>query len=205
MRIVLADDHPFIRSGVAHILQINGFTIEALVSDGQEALVAIEKHHPDIAVLDVTMPVLDGIAVLQRLRETGDETPVVLLTAALDDKQVFHAMQFDVRGIVFKDGAEDCLIDCLKDVAAGRRYIDQHLLERALAHSLKSKRDPLGLLAPREREIATRVSEGMRNREIGDAMNITEGTVKVYLNAIYTKLGIRNRTALALLVTAQNQ
>lgn len=205
MRIILADDHPLIRSAVSHILEISGFTIEALVSDGQAALAAIKQHRPDIAILDVTMPVLDGIAVLQRLRETGDKTPVVLLTAALDDKQMFKAMQFDVRGIVFKDGAEDCLIDCLEEVAAGRRYIDQHILERALAYSLKSTQDPLDLLAPREREIASRVGKGMRNREIGDAMNITEGTVKVYLNTIYTKLGIGNRTELALLVAAQNQ
>lgn len=203
MRIVLADDHPFIRSGVASVLALNGFSIDAFVTDGEEALKAITQYRPDIAVLDVQMPVLDGIETLKRLNTAGDTTPVVLLTAALDDRQLLEALRCEVKGIVFKDGAEDCLVDCLNQVASGNRYIDRGLLDRALTYSLRPAHNPLANLAPREREIATHVGEGMRNREIAEKMNITEGTVKVYLNSIYTKLGLRNRTALALLVTSR--
>lgn len=202
-RIVIADDHPFIRSGVVKVLELAGYAIAASVASGEEALSAVVEHKPDIVVLDVQMPGLDGIEVLVAMHARSDAVPVVLLTAGLTDDQLLTALRCNVRGIIFKDGAEDSLVECLEAVGAGRQFIDQELLNRALAQSLKPPpKDPLALLAPREREIAHHVSKGLRNREIGDAMGITEGTVKVYLNSIYNKLNLHNRTALALLVTS---
>ncbi|WP_161596027.1 response regulator [Flavisphingopyxis soli] len=201
--IVLADDHPFIRSAVSQVLELAGHSIAACVANGDEALAAVAEHRPDIVILDVKMPGRDGIEVLSAMHADGDTTPVVLLTAGLTDEQLIEALRCNVRGIVFKDGAEDRLVECLEAVAAGRRFVDQELLNQALAESLKPPpADPLSCLAPREREIAGYVGKGLRNREIGDAMGITEGTVKVYLNSIYNKLYLRNRTALALIVMA---
>ena len=205
MKIVIADDHPLIRSGVAGVLSLGGFDIVASVADGEAALEAIAEHAPDIVLLDVRMPKKSGIEVLRTLHESDDCTPVVLLTADLADEQLLDAFRYNVRGIVFKDGAEDRLVECLTRVGEGQRYIDKELIDRALAFSMRPIHDPLGELAPRERELALLVSEGLRNREIAERMAITEGTVKVYLNAIYTKLALRNRTALALLVNGQNQ
>ncbi len=202
--IVLADDHPFIRSAVSQVLELAGHSIAACVANGDEALAAVVEHRPDIVILDVKMPGRDGIEVLSAMHADRDTTPVVLLTADLTDEQLIEALRCNVRGIVFKDGAEDRLVECLEAVAAGRRFVDPELLNQALAESLKPPPvNPLSCLAPREREIAGHVGKGLRNREIGDAMGITEGTVKVYLNSIYNKLYLRNRTALALLVTAQ--
>lgn len=204
--IVLADDHPFIRSGVGAVLKLSGFTIDAFASDGEEALRAIEQYRPAIAVLDVQMPKMNGIETLRQLREQGDRIPVVLLTAMLGDEDLVDALRLDVRGIVFKDGAEDRLVECLNAVLSGRRYVDDELLRRALDHQHSpASEDPLAGLTPREREIAECVGKGLRNREIGGELGITEGTVKVCLNSIYNKLYLRNRTGLALLVNSRDR
>src|SRR4029078_12176086 len=130
----------------------------------------------------------------------GDNRPVVLLTAALEDHALFSAVRAGVNGIVLKDGAEDALLDALEKVAAGDKAIPQLLLQRALDLSLAGgKTDPLAPLAPREKQIAAQVGRGLRNREIAEALAMSEGTVKVYLHTIYQKLGIKNRTELALI------
>jgi two-component system, NarL family, nitrate/nitrite response regulator NarL len=174
-----------------------------MAADGEAALAAIEESEPAIAILDIRMPKASGIDVLRKLHERGSPVRVVLLTADIMDEQLLDALRYGVRGILFKDGAEDRLIECIEQVSAGQRYIDSELTERALSVSLEPARDSLNGLTPRERELAGLIAKGLRNREIAERMAVTEGTVKVYLNTIYTKLGINNRTALALLVTAQ--
>jgi len=124
----------------------------------------------------------------------------VLLTAALEDRSLLAAVRAGVNGIVLKDGAEDALLDALEKVAAGDKAIPQSLLQRALDLSLAGGDiDPLAPLAPREKQIAAQVGRGLRNREIAEALAMSEGTVKVYLHTIYQKLGIKNRTELALI------
>jgi two-component system, NarL family, nitrate/nitrite response regulator NarL len=203
MKILIADDHPLIRSGVTSVLALGGHSDVISAADGEAALAAIEESEPAIAILDIRMPKASGIDVLRKLHERGSPVRVVLLTADIMDEQLLDALRYGVRGILFKDGAEDRLIECIEQVSAGQRYIDSELTERALSVSLEPARDSLNGLTPRERELAGLIAKGLRNREIAERMAVTEGTVKVYLNTIYTKLGINNRTALALLVTAQ--
>jgi two-component system nitrate/nitrite response regulator NarL len=127
-----------------------------------------------------------------------------LLTAALEDRSLLGAVRAGVNGIVLKDGAEDGLLTALEKVATGQKAIPEELLQRALDLSLTGgKADPLAPLAPRERQIAAHVGRGLRNREIADALAMSEGTVKVYLHTIYQKLGIKNRTELALIAHEQ--
>ena len=203
MKILIADDHPLIRSGVASVLALGGHSDVLSAADGEAALAAIAEHDPEIAILDIRMPKATGIDVLRALHEAESPVRVVLLTADILDDQLVDALRYGVRGILFKDGAEDRLIECIETVSAGNRYIDGELAARAVAASIGSERKPLERLTPRESELAGLVAKGLRNREIAERMAVTEGTVKVYLNTIYTKLGINNRTALALLVTAQ--
>lgn len=199
--IVLADDHPFIRAGLQNVLELAGYNVVAAVEDGAAALEALIHHKPDIVILDVRMPKQGGLDVLSAMRRRGDRAAAVLLTASLSDDELLEALRLDVRGILFKNGAEDLLIECLMAVMAGRNFIDAALLSHAHALSTRQQTtDPLQILAPREREIALQVGKGLRNREIGVALGITEGTVKVTLNSIYSKLHIQNRTTLALLV-----
>lgn len=199
-RILFADDHPFMRTGVEAVLRGTPYEIVATVSTGETVLDAIACTDPDICLLDVRMPGLSGVEILQRLREAGDHRPVVLLTADLGDRDLVAAVKAGVQGIVLKDGAEDELITCLDTVAAGGRAIPPELLQRALDLSLQTTNNVLDVLTRRERQIAELVGRGMRNRDIAAELGMAEGTIKVYLHTVYHKLGIENRTELALKV-----
>jgi two-component system, NarL family, nitrate/nitrite response regulator NarL len=200
-RILLADDHPFMRAGVEAVLRGSRFQIVATASDGDEALAALSRHDPDICIFDIRMPSRSGADILRTMRAVGDLRPVVLLTAELEDDVLVSAIDNDVSGIVLKDGAEDALLSCLETVASGKRAIPPELLQRAQSLSLEgSPRLPLESLTPRERQIAEQVGRGLRNREIASTLGMSEGTVKVYLHTIYQKLSIEDRTELALLM-----
>ena len=198
--LLLADDHPYMRAGIEAVLRGSRYTIVATAANGDEALAAVEAHDPAVCVFDIRMPGLTGVELLQTMRARGDKRPVVLLTAELEDDALIAAVKAGVNGIVLKDGAEDALLACLDAVAAGQRAVPAELLQRALDLSMQGeRRHPLDSLTPRERQIAEHVGRGMRNREIAAALVMSEGTVKVYLHTIYQKLGIENRTELALL------
>ena len=203
VRVLLADDHPFMRAGVEAVMRGTRYQLVATANDGEEALAAVAEKDPEICIFDLRMPKLSGVQALETLRNNGDARPVVLLTAELGDHALLAAVKAGVSGIVLKDGAEDALLTALDKVMAGEKAVPQPLLQRALDLSLAGdKADPLGPLAPRERQIAAQVGRGLRNREIADALAMSEGTVKVYLHTIYQKLGIKNRTELALIAHA---
>lgn len=198
--ILLADDHSFMRAGVEAVLRGSQFEIVATASNGDDALAAVGRYNPDICVIDVRMPGRSGVEVLQHLRDRGDNRPILLLTAGLEDHALLAAVRAGVNAIVLKDEAETNLLDALRKVESGQRSVPERLLQRALDLSLAGgDADPLSPLAPRERQIAAQVGRGLRNKEIADALAMSEGTVKVYLHAIYQKLGIKNRTELALI------
>jgi len=197
--ILIADDHGFIRAGVEAVLRGSRFQVVAATASGEETLAAIETHDPSIVLLDINMPGMNGVQTLEALRAKGDKRPIVLLTAEINDRQLLSVMRAGVDGIISKDGAEDDLVDVLEKVNAGQKAIAPPFLQRALDISLNPEGGPLERLNPRERRIARLVARGLRNRDIGQELNIGEGTVKVYLHAMYQKLGIDNRTELALL------
>ena len=198
--ILVADDHGFIRAGVEAVLRGCRFVVVAEAASGEETLDAIRVSDPEIVLLDLNMPGRGGVYVLETLRARGDRRKVVVLTAEIGDEDLVRLIAAGVEGIVFKDGAEDALIEVLGTVARGGTVIDPALLDRARAAALKPRAVSLSeVLTPREWLMATLVARGLRNRDIGQQMNIGEGTVKVYLHALYQKLGIDNRTELALL------
>jgi two-component system nitrate/nitrite response regulator NarP len=198
--VLVADDHGMIRSGVEAALHGSRFRMVAGTASGQETLVAIATHDPAIVVLDINMPGMNGVQTLETLRAREDRRPVVLLTAGITDQQLVSVMRAGVDGIIAKDGDPDQLVEALETVANGQKAISPAFLQRALDLALNPEpAGPLERLNPRERRIARLVATGLRNRDIGTALNIGEGTVKVYLHAMYQKLGIANRTELALL------
>jgi two-component system nitrate/nitrite response regulator NarP len=198
--VLLADDHPFMRAGVEAVLRGTRYSLVETVCDGEAALAAVARSNPDICIFDVRMPGRDGVSTLEAMREGGDQRPVVMLTAELTDRALYAAVKAGVNGIVLKNGAEDSLIECLDTVMLGGRAIDADLMSRTLDLAITGGNlDPLARLAPRERQIAELVAQGLRNREIADRLAMSEGTVKVYLHGIYQKVGVENRTGLALL------
>jgi two-component system nitrate/nitrite response regulator NarP len=201
-RVLIADDHPIMLSGLEAILLASDYRIVAKVTDGAAVLAILPESRPDILLMDVRMPERTGLDVLRTLRSRGDMRPVVLLTAQLQDAHLMEAIQLGVSGILLKDGAQAQLVSCLETVRAGGRWIERELLERALDLSVSgaaARTDPLGELAPKERAVVGLVAQGMRNRAIADELGLTEGTVKVYLHRIYEKLGVSSRTELAIL------
>ena len=200
IRVILADDHALMRSGVEGLLAGSGFEVVASVATGAAALAAIAEHDPAIAILDIRMPEGTGIEVLQAMRARGDERPVVLLTADFGDRTLLAALAAGVDGIVMKEGGEDHLVACLHAVHGGGRHIPADLLARAKRIREADADSPFKRLTPREAEMTWMVGQGMRNREIADRFELSEGAVKFALHAVYRKLEVTTRTELALLL-----
>jgi two-component system nitrate/nitrite response regulator NarP len=201
MRVLIADDHPIMLSGLEAILRGSDFEVVAKVTDGAAVLEELPRSRPELLVIDVQMPVRTGMDVLRTLRSRGDRRPIVLLTAQLDDGNLLEAIQLGVDGILLKDGAQSLLLTCLTSVRGGTRWIEKALLERALDLTMSGaaeRKDPFGDLTAKERAVAGLVAQGLRNKNIAGELGITEGTVKVYLHRIYEKIGVTNRTELAL-------
>ena len=197
-RILLADDHPMIRTALEALLRDTEFEIAAMAASGAEALQALERVRPDILLLDLQMPGGTGMDVLRTIRAAGNKVDTILLTAAIDDSALVEAKTLKVQGIVLKNSDPAYLLDCLDSVSHGRVWIDPELAERVkeLARSLGGS--GAAPLSAREQQLVGLVRQGLRNREIASQIGVTEGTVKVYLHAVFQKLGVSNRTELAL-------
>ena len=197
IRILLAEDHPMIRTAIEVLLRDTQFELAATAMNGAEALTEMTRLKPDILLVDLEMPELGGMDVIHKLKSDRMTSKLVILTAAIDDSSLMEARSLRVNGMVLKNSDPAYLLDCLEAVAAGRTWMDPELQSRVdqLAESFSGE----GVaLAPRERQLIRYVRRGLRNREIAKELGVTEGTVKVYLHAIFEKLGIKNRTELAI-------
>jgi two-component system nitrate/nitrite response regulator NarP len=194
---LLADDHPMIRTAIDVLLRETRFEIVGTAASGEETLEQIRELGPDAILLDLQMPGGSGMEVLRNLSRDGKRPKVILLTAGIDDSSLLEAKALKVDGIVLKNSDPAYLLECLELVERGGSWIDPEIGERIadLANRFDSHRPPL---APRERELIRCVARGLRNREIAEQLGVTEGTVKVYLHAVFDKLGVKNRTELAI-------
>lgn len=197
-RILLADDHPMIRTALEVLLRDSEFEIVGTAASGDAALAEAERLSPDILLLDLQMPGGTGMDVLRRLRAEKAQLKVILLTAAIDDSSLLEAKALKVEGIVLKNSDPAFLLDCLQSVREGRTWFDPELAERARQLARRLRPGRFESLAPRERQLIGFVRRGLRNREIAEQLGVTEGTVKVYMHAIFEKLGVSTRTELAI-------
>lgn len=197
-RVLLADDHPMIRTALEVLLRDTEYEIVGTAGTGEAALCEIARLKPDIILLDLQMPGGSGMDVLRRVRAERIALKVILLTAAIDDVALIEAKKLNVQGMVLKNSDPAYLLDCLDRVRHGRAWIDPELSARV--KQLGEKRDHGGrvALAPRERQLIGLVRGGLRNREIAEQLGVTEGTVKVYIHAVFEKLGVSSRTELAI-------
>src|SRR4051812_11274120 len=209
MRVVVADDHPIVLGGLRALLQAEpGVEIVAAVLDGAIALEMIRAHEPDVAVLDISMPRLTGLEVLEALEADGLATRVVLLTGSASDEQIATAVERGAWGLLLKESAPGTLMECLKTVSAGQRWLPEELVAPAIRRAAEQRAKevrPERVLTAREYEIARLVAQGLSNKHIARELAISEGTVKIHLHNTYEKLGgVMNRTSLAVLMqTAQ--
>ena len=199
IRLVIADDHPIVLDGLANLFaQERDFAVVASARNGDEALQAVRQFAPDILVLDLRMPKKDGIAVLGEMRRIGLTAKVVLLTA-MDNEDVLDAIKLGVNGIVMKDMALRLLVECVRTVHGGGRWIEKSAANRAIDSLLRREsgmRTIARNLTPRETQIAHMVADGMPSKHVAGRLAITEGTAKLHLHHIYSKLNLRGRVAL---------
>jgi two-component system, NarL family, nitrate/nitrite response regulator NarL len=204
MRVVLADDHPIVLGGLRAVLQAEpGIEIVAAAPDGASALAMIRAHEPSIAVLDINMPQLTGLEVLEALEAEGLSTRVVLLTGSASDEQIATAVERGAWGLLLKESALGTLITCLRAVASGQRWLPEELVAPAVRRAAERRARDVPLervLTAREYQIARLVAQGLSNKHISRQLSISEGTVKIHLHNMYEKLGSANRTSLAMLV-----
>lgn len=204
IRIAVADDHPIVLDGLELLFGLEkDFEIVARCSNGQEALEAVHQHRPDVLVVDLRMPVRDGLAVMRELGREESAVKVVVLTAALDEDEVLEAIRLGARGVVLKEMAPRLLIQCVRAVAAGAKWVDRELLGKALDKAPKRPLLTADSLTPRELDVVRLVSRGLRNKEIAEQLDISAGTVKIHLHSIYEKLQIGGRVELSLLAREQ--
>jgi two-component system nitrate/nitrite response regulator NarL len=203
-RLLLADDHPVVLAGLERLLSVrSSFKVVATSQDGAAALKAIHELEPDIALLDINMPKLNGLDVLEAVEGSGLSTRTVFLTATATDAQLTKAVNHGAWGVMLKDSAADALLQCLEAVSSGERWLPHELIHPALQRDADRRESQVQLteiLTHREQEIAKLVAEGWSNKQIGKQVGISDGTVKIHLHNIYSKLCVMNRTALATLV-----
>jgi len=200
--LVLADDHPIVLAGMENMFRRErDCRVVASCVDGVEALRAIRHHQPSVAVVDLRMPRMDGVGVLRELQKDAGKTRIVILAATLDDDDLFEAVQLGVRGVILKEMAVALLVQCVREVHAGRQWLEKRSVTQALDTLVRRQagtRELAKILTAREMEIARAVAAGLRNKEIAAKLRIAEGTVKQHLHAIYEKLMLDGRMSLVL-------
>jgi DNA-binding NarL/FixJ family response regulator len=219
IRIVVADDHPIFRDGLCRLLALEeDFEVVAQAEDGRQVLDVLQQHEPDILLLDLKMPGLDGLATLQRLQIAKNKTRVIVLTASDDKNEFVQAMKLGTSGIVLKQTATELLIKSIRKVHAGEIWLDSHTTAAVIRQFVANDESPVSSLPPlpptrerersplsqREREIVALVAQGFKNKEMAEKMFISEQTVKNHLHNIFDKLGVSDRLELALYAIHNN-
>lgn len=195
-RVLIADDHPMIAAALDVLLRDSDYELVGRARSGADALSQVQRLKPEILLLDVNMPDGSGLDVLRQLRDSRQAPTVVLLTAGMDDPQLLAADSLNPEGMVLKTSDPALLLECMEKVRGGETCIDPEIAERTRLAKEKASKVPS--LTPRERELIELVRQGLRNRDIATQLGVTEGTVKVYLHAIFDKVGVDNRTELAI-------
>jgi DNA-binding NarL/FixJ family response regulator len=202
IRVLLVDDQDLVRAGLRGILRRQfGFDIVGECADGTEVLAAVSDLNPDIVVMDVRMPRLDGIAATRLLRAERPSIPVLALTTFDDDEALAGMLRAGAAGFVLKGVPAEELHRSVVVVAAGGAWLDPAVTGRVLAVYRAAPTGPpspppaLGLLTSREREVLTLIGQGRTNTEIARQIFVSEGTVKTHVNHVFTKLHLRDRAA----------
>jgi DNA-binding NarL/FixJ family response regulator len=206
IRILLVDDQRLMREGLRILLELEpDLEIAGEATNGQEALDAYAEIEPDVVLMDVRMPGMDGVEATWRLRERWPSALVIILTTFDDDEYVFEGLRAGARGYLLKDVSGHDLADAVRTVAAGGALIEPSVARRVVAEFARMappvRQPDEGLVEPlseREREILRLVAHGLTNREIADRLSLAQGTVKNYVTTILQKLGARDRTQAAL-------
>jgi DNA-binding NarL/FixJ family response regulator len=202
IRIVVADDHEIVRTGFSELLDTQpDFTVVATAAEGAEAVRACHHLTPDVVLMDIRMPGMDGIQATRKLAQGGDGPRVLILTTFDLDEYVYDALRAGASGFLLKDVTAERLFDAVRVIAAGHALLAPAITRRLIsefAHQHRTTDTPaatrLGRLTPRETQVLRLIAEGLSNAEIATRLVVTEETVKTHVSRLLTKLGLRDRT-----------
>ncbi len=187
--VLVVDDHLLVRTGVANIISHEpDLHVVAEAANGLEALDAFDRYHPDVTLLDLRMPILEGVETVRRIRARDPNAKVIVLTTYDTDEDIARALQAGAKAYILKDISADALVACIHDVLAGKTY-----LAPAAAAKL-AERITQVQLTPRELATLRLMADGRANKEIANALGISERTVKTHLGHLFEKLGVTSRT-----------
>ena len=202
IRVALVDDQELIRAGLARILSpADGFEVIAECGDGQEAVEELPAVQPDVVLMDIRMPKLDGIEATKRLRAGADPPPVLVLTTFGEDEVLWGALEAGAAGFVLKDSSAEDVIAAARAVAGGGAWFDRGVAPRVLEHYRRRAAPAaraaakLELLTDRERDVLALMARGATNAEIAATLYVAEATVKTHVGSIFAKLDVRDRPA----------
>jgi DNA-binding NarL/FixJ family response regulator len=204
IRLLIADDHPIVRDGLKKLLLLeDDFDVIGEAADGREVLEKVRDLDPDVLLLDLRMPKLDGLSTLQALQQVNKRTLVIILTASEDKNEFVKAMKLGCSGIVLKQTAPEMIVKSIRKVNSGEIWLDSHTTAAVMRQFstglegslLVGERSPL---SSREREIVAFVAQGYKNKEMAEKMFISKQTVKNHLHNIFEKVGVSDRLELAL-------
>jgi two-component system, NarL family, invasion response regulator UvrY len=199
IKVLLADDHSIVRAGLRRIIEESGdMVVVAEASDGQDAIREIQKTSPDVAVIDISMPGLDGLEVISRIRPTHPKLPVLVLTMHEEDQYVIRVFAAGANGYITKRSAPEQLVNAIRKVHTGGRYINGSAAEALALHMAKGTpgQTLLDTLSNREIQVLRRLAMGLTTREIAEAYNISVKTADTYRFRLLKKLNLRNNTEL---------
>ncbi len=189
VRLLIADDHAVVREGIAALMQQQGdFRVVAQASSGSEAVMLWREHKPDVTLMDLRMPGMDGVDAITQIRSTNPAANIVILTTYDGDEDIYRGLRAGARGYLLKDARPEELVTCIRSVHSGRAYIPNEVAAK-LAGRIGGD-----ALTERERGILQYVAKGESNKRIALDLGITEGTVKTHLQSILAKLDATSRT-----------
>ncbi|MCK9896756.1 response regulator transcription factor [Frankia sp. AgB32] len=207
VRVLIVDDDPLVRAGLVMMLDgAAGIAVVGHAGDGAQALGAVDAHHPDVVLMDLRMPVMDGLTATRRLRARPHPPDVVVLTTFDTDDHVLAALRAGAGGFLLKDAPPARIVEAVLRVAAGEPIlapaVTRRLLERTTADAAvhARARAALAQLTPRERDVALGIGRGRTNAEIAADLHLSVATVKAHITRVLTRLTLTNRTQIALLV-----
>ena len=197
IRVLVADDHPMLREGLTAVLGTQpDFEVVGEAADGSEAVQLAQKLRPDVILLDLEMPTLDGVAALERLRDAGSEARTIVFTAYDTDERILRSLRAGARGYLLKGASRAEIFDAIRTVHSGGSLLGPAVTSRVLDHIEQGDARPDDL-TPRELEVLALLARGLKNAQIADELYISERTVKFHVSSILAKLGAGTRTEAA--------
>jgi DNA-binding NarL/FixJ family response regulator len=189
IRILIADDHSVVREGLVSLVKRKSdMVVVAEASNGREAVQLWKEHRPEVTLLDLRMPELDGVGAIKEIRELDENAHIVVLTTYDGDEDIYRAIKAGAKAYLLKDTARDALVETVRRVHAGETYLPPQLAAK-LAERVSGE-----ALSPREIDVLQRMAVGKSNKEIGAELFISEGTVKTHIKSIFSKLDVVSRT-----------